>query len=125
MAESRLFEITSMKRSVALTLVLLIASCERQDAGDVGPPDSEELEQEYAVLEPLSQVEEYPDDNDFSGTWVWADDALTCDGFLTRRGDEDFCEAEIPEDWRPFEFNGQTYYRQPLGGDNDQSVVVR
>ncbi len=36
---------------------------------------------------------------------------LKCEGHLSSNMTEDFC---VPEDWRPFEFNNETYYVQPL-----------
>jgi len=48
------------------------------------------------------------------GTWYDQSGARICDGFLTRNANEDFCAAEVPSDWIPFEFNGQTYYTHPL-----------
>ena len=48
------------------------------------------------------------------GEWLEQDGARMCVGFLTRDADQDYCAAEIPADWVPFEFNGQTYYVQPL-----------
>ncbi len=49
-----------------------------------------------------------------SGEWKTENGSLDCDGFLTRVANEDFCSVEVPEDWRPFQFNGKTYYVQPL-----------
>jgi hypothetical protein len=49
-----------------------------------------------------------------SGEWVEKDGILVCDGFMTRRADQDYCSADIPEDWVPFTFEGKTYYVQPL-----------
>lgn len=54
------------------------------------------------------------DQPEFSGEWIERDGVRTCDGFLTRIENEDFCSAEVPTDWRPFEFDGRTYYVQPL-----------
>ena len=48
------------------------------------------------------------------GNWVERDGARFCEGYLTRYADEDYCASDVPEDWRPFEFDGQTYYLQPL-----------
>ena len=53
-----------------------------------------------------------------SGKWIDKDGAKICDGYLTRRADQDFCAAEIPADWVPFEFDGTTYYIQPLAGQD-------
>ena len=54
------------------------------------------------------------DQPEFSGEWIERDGVRTCDGFLTRIESEDFCAAKVPTDWRPFEFDGRTYYVQPL-----------
>lgn len=48
------------------------------------------------------------------GKWVEKDGVLECDGYMTRRADQDYCSAEIPEDWVPFTFDGKEYYMQPL-----------
>jgi hypothetical protein len=54
-----------------------------------------------------------------NGTWYDQDGSRICDGFLTRNIDEDFCAPEVPSDWVPFEFDGQTYYVQPLSAKDD------
>ena len=56
----------------------------------------------------------FEDQPKFSGEWIERDGMRTCDGYLTRIENEDYCEAEIPTDWRPFEFDGRTYFVQPL-----------
>ena len=53
-----------------------------------------------------------------SGNWTRKDGALICRGYLTRQADEDFCAAEVPSDWVPFEFEGKTYYIPPLTGQD-------
>ena len=53
------------------------------------------------------------------GEWLDQDGVRTCIGFLTRNADQDFCAAEIPADWVPFEFNNQTYYFQPLSESSE------
>ena len=49
-----------------------------------------------------------------TGEWIEKDGMRVCDGYLTRFENEDYCAAEVPSDWQPFEFNGRTYYVQPL-----------
>ncbi len=44
-----------------------------------------------------------------TGAWT------NCDGYLTRNADEAFCEDAPPEDWTPFEFDGERYFIVPLG----------
>ena len=52
-----------------------------------------------------------------SGDWVEEDGLVTCDGYLTRRDDEDYCAAEVPDEWVPFEYDGEIYFLQPLTGN--------
>lgn len=55
-----------------------------------------------------------------TGEWIEQGGSRICEGCLTKRADKNFCEAEIPDDWVPFEFGGKTYYRQLLVEDNDK-----
>lgn len=59
-------------------------------------------------------------DSRHSGRWIIRDGVRACDGYLTRRRDQDFCESEVPDDWVPFEFGGRTYYSAPLSGKFDR-----
>ncbi len=54
----------------------------------------------------------------YSGEWIERGGDRICDGYLTRFEDEDFCSAEIPGDWEPFEFEGTTFYVQPLSNED-------
>ena len=49
-----------------------------------------------------------------SGEWQYRAGEMVCDGYLTRRTDFDYCEPNVPADWRAFEYDGQIYYLQPL-----------
>ncbi len=51
---------------------------------------------------------------ELSGKWIEQDGVLMCDGYRTRVESEDYCEAQVPEDWQPFEFDGRTYFMIPL-----------
>ncbi len=63
----------------------------------------------------LPALEDYLADEELpSGEWREENGARVCDGYLTRFADQDFCAAEVPEDWVPFEFDGQQFYLQPL-----------
>jgi len=44
---------------------------------------------------------------------------LKCEGYLSSNMTENFCVSEVPETWRPFEFNNETYYVQPLSANWD------
>jgi hypothetical protein len=59
-------------------------------------------------------------DGAYSGDWITRDGMRVCDGYLTRRQDQDFCDADVPNDWVPFEFAGRTYYAAPLSGEFDR-----
>lgn len=60
-----------------------------------------------------------------SGDWVEKDGVLTCDGFMTRRDDQDYCSPVLPEDWVPFEYDGEIYFLQPLRGDAAPGSAAR
>lgn len=49
-----------------------------------------------------------------SGTWSMQDGILHCDGFPTKEVEDNFCSSDVPNDWEEFEFNGKTYFREPL-----------
>lgn len=39
---------------------------------------------------------------------------LDCAGYLTELESEGFCSTDVPRDWVPFEYDGATYFVQPL-----------
>lgn len=53
-----------------------------------------------------------------SGNWIVEGGVRVCDGFLVRETSKEYCAAEIPDDWVPREFDGQTYYVQPLKSED-------
>ena len=59
------------------------------------------------------------EEREFSGKWIQQDGVRYCDGYLTRNADEEYCSANVPEDWRPFEFDGVTYFVAPLRNDHE------
>ena len=42
-----------------------------------------------------------------------------CPDYLTRIESDNFCSAELPPDWNAFEFDGETYFVQPLARAGD------
>ena len=69
----------------------------------------------------LPKLEDYMTQHDLpSGKWRERDGVRVCDGYMTRFADQDYCSAEVPEDWVPFSFNGQRYYIQRLNGSDDK-----
>jgi hypothetical protein len=98
--------------SSILALSAVLAE-EQTDESDTEP------KQEYEQLTPEKKAEIYGDLTNEnrtkrSGRWLKEDGASVCDGYLTQVEGEDYCAAEIPDDWQPFTFNGKTYYMQPL-----------
>ena len=78
----------------------------------------EELEKQgFATLPEEPQPE--PGQREYSGEWIEEDGERYCDGYLTRNAYEQYCSAEVPQDWRPFEFNGETYFVAPLRNDSE------
>ena len=57
----------------------------------------------------------------YSGEWRYLNGEMICDGYLTRREDKEFCEPNVPDDWRAFRYDGEIYYVQPLSA----SIVER
>lgn len=49
-----------------------------------------------------------------TGEWKYDSGSRICDGYLTRKEGENSCSSSIPDDWVPYEFNGEIYYSQPL-----------
>ena len=49
-----------------------------------------------------------------TGEWTQSDGTMECDGYLARVESDEYCVVEIPADWQLLEFNGKTYYVQPL-----------
>jgi len=52
-----------------------------------------------------------------TGEWIEKGGSRFCSGYMARIEDEDYCVSEVPEDWAPFEFEGETYFVQPLSDD--------
>ncbi len=86
----------------ALIGVLALAACESSNNA---------VELEVDVLRHL----ENHDQRQYTGTWIYSDGSRYCDGYLTRKSSDNHCVTDIPSDWEAFEFDGNTYYRQPLG----------
>ena len=135
-----------MTRIVVLAVILQsLAACQRHDLPNQAPLESkepvaieslpdpvvtdkmaqEELEAQLAMrmaAEEMGiffqgQTGQIPP---FPGEWVEKDGSRSCNGYWTRFESEDFCVSEVPSDWIPFEFDGQTYFVQPLTDINDQ-----
>ena len=134
-----------MTRIVVMAVILQsLAACQRHDLPNHPPPKSEkpvvveslpdpvvtdkmvqeELEAQLMVRmaeeemgiffqERTGQIPPFP------GEWVEKDGSRYCNGYLTRVESEDFCVSDVPSDWVPFEFDGQTYFVQPLSDIND------
>ena len=87
-------------RSSAVLLATLFSAvgCAQVSGGDPRTPTMEEID---AYIKRL-------DSN--SNSWLF------CDGNLTSLYDEGFCADEVPDQWIAFEYQGETYYIQPLAG---------
>jgi len=89
---------------------------------DVTELSAEEMKSLWKELEKKSTAYARPplrrktelDQRDYSGEWIEENGNKICDGYLTRKADEQYCSKEIPNDWLSFEFDGETYYVAPL-----------
>jgi len=82
-----------------------------EDSYSTPRPSPSELDDEF---------HKYLEENYTSpGKWVEKNGSQICDGYLTRYEESDYCIAELPDGWLPFEFDGKTYYVVPLD-DKDE-----
>ena len=104
---------------ILLSVLILLAACRNDDpaAANEAPaidpddtPPSVNLPPAVLNMQPRGRLP--------SGAWLELNGARICDGYMTRLESEDYCAATVPEDWRPFEFDGQTYFVQPLAGES-------
>ncbi len=96
------------------------------DVQELSPEEFDRLlrelqEQGFAELPTKPKSEQ--DEREYSGEWIEENGERYCDGYPTRNADEEYCSTDIPEDWRPFEFDGETYYVAPLRNDQEQMVI--
>lgn len=64
----------------------------------------------FTIPEPDTE----PGNPTFSGEWTNRDGVWDCDGYMTRFENDVHCAATVPDDWIPFEFEGETFYVAPL-----------
>jgi len=96
-----------------------LASCQTDVSSDATEPDSDATPL-FVSPDPPPTVQEYLKEHELSpGNWREADGSRICEGYMTRFEDEDYCASQIPEDWIPFQFDGETYYSQPLTDQSD------
>jgi len=133
-----------MTRYFAILLLGALAACQTNESPPAEAPvkaaESSESDGQRSTEEALpaapdadenaSKIEEFmavamsaplpADDLNFiPGAWRVENGAKICDGYMTRIEDEDYCAAEIPRDWIAREFDGETYYVQPLAAIDD------
>ncbi len=113
---------------IALLMPLAVVAEDEAETEGQHPDDIQELSpkeldrilrdlEERGFAKMPEKPKSEPGERDYSGEWIKEDGVRYCDGYLTRNADEQYCSADIPEDWRPFEFDGETYYVAPLGND--------
>ena len=76
----------------------------------------------FVSADQLPNLDEYLKEYELPpGMWQEKNGSKFCDGYITRFENEDYCSAKIPEGWVPFQFNGETYYVQPLARSDNQN----
>ena len=97
---------------ILFAVVIILAACQ-PDVDAPAPVDK--LEFVDLLPEHMDALMRYlAEKNAGEGNWVEKDGVLVCEGFLTSFENDDYCSSGVPEDWVPFEYQGQEYYVQPL-----------
>lgn len=106
-----------LNRPSVLLVGIALIGCELPPSPE--PANSAALPEGYS-LNFLPEADEYVSETGLpAGEWRNESGMLICDGYMTRFADQDYCAAEVPEDWTEFEFDGRKYYVQPLADVND------
>ena len=99
----------------------ILAACQADTGAD------NEEEKSIAVLpfvsdDQLQNLDEYLTEFELlPGMWREKNGSKICGGYMTRFENEDYCSAKVPEGWVPFQYNGETYYVQPLASSDNQN----
>ncbi len=106
-----------MKPRGIVTLSITVSVCACAPEAE-HPGQEEQAQTERRLIQDMEReaILAYLEEN--QSNWVERDGALVCEGYMTRYEDEEFCASEVPDGWRAFEFNGQTFYMQPLAESN-------
>ena len=102
-----------MKVTVSVSILLAVVLSSGLADEPPEEPDDSTSEPDLELTPEQLNLFGDPSAND-AGEWIEKDGTRVCDGYLTRFENEDYCAAEVPPDWQPFEFNGRSYYVQPL-----------
>jgi hypothetical protein len=99
----------------------ILAACQ----ADTGADNTEENSIEvlpFVSDDQLPNLDKYLKEYELPpGMWREKNGSKICDGYMTRFENEDYCSAKVPEGWVPFQYNGETYYVQPLAGSDNQN----
>jgi len=95
-----------------LAVVIVLAACQSEVDAPTPEVQIEVLDFSPEHMDALKRF--LAEKNVGEGNWAEKDGVLVCEGFLTKFENDDYCSSEVPEDWVPFEYQGQEYYVQPL-----------
>lgn len=90
--------------SLSIYLLIHVVGSAMAEMGDFEYPQAEMEIQAKKFSGFVLPYEEYQVPNNI----------INCQGYLTNNPSEDFCSDTVPEEWRPFEFNGEVIYAVPL-----------
>lgn len=114
---------TRMKARIAVLFVSVLpcAACQSDKT-----PENAEIEPitilPFVSADELPNLDEYLDELYLRpGTWREENGSRICDGYMTRFENEDYCSSTIPDGWVPFEYDGETYYAQPLADSSNEN----
>lgn len=100
----------------ALFLIVASVACESNPTQETNQDFVDQYVESHPVEKPTFPEPQAAADGRErrSGRWTLVDGSLVCDGYLTRFSSQEFCQAQVPEDWETYLFDGKTYYVQRL-----------
>ena len=104
-------------RSIAFMICLLVTASMSGSSERYNDALIDRYRQEFVAKRLPSADDEIPMGNQTrqrSGEWREFGMGRFCDGYLTHAYDQEFCEADPPDEWDSFAFDGETYFVQRL-----------
>lgn len=108
-----------LRSTSAVLVCFCLAGCSAEPELKDGTVISSSLPPGFTAERLLELEENNAGEDRPSGRWRYENGATVCDGYMTRFRDQDFCSSEAPDDWVPFEFDGQRFYLHRLAASQE------